>query len=94
MATIMDRFRRGWNAFKNEPEYRVPDDGISTYYKPDRVTLTRGNDRTIINAIYERIAIDTASIQIKHVRLDEESRFKEVVDDPLNSIFNLSNTLR
>ncbi len=89
MATIMDRFRRGWNAFKNEPEYRIPEDGIGTYYQPDRVMLTRGNDRTIINAIYERIAIDTAAIQIKHVLLDSESRFKAVVDDTLNSLFNL-----
>lgn len=89
MATIMDRFRRGWNAFKNEPEYRIPDDGAGTYHQPDRVMLTRGNDRTIINAIYERIAIDTAAIQIKHVLLDSESRFKEVVDDNLNSLFNL-----
>lgn len=88
MATIMDRFRRGWNAFKNEPEYRVPD-GIGTYYQPDRVMLTRGNDRTIINAIYERIAIDTATIQIKHILLDDEGRFKEVIEDSLNSIFNL-----
>lgn len=88
MATIMDRFRRGWNAFKNEPEYRVPD-GISTYSHPDRVLLTRGNDRTIINAIYERISVDASSIQIKHILLDNEDRFKEVVNDPLNSIFNL-----
>lgn len=89
MPSIFDKLKRGWNAFKSEEEkYRVPE-GYASYAYPDRVVLTGGNDRTIVNALYERIAIDASSIHINHVLLDTEGRFKEIIDDNLNSVFNL-----
>ena len=59
-------------------------------YRPDRVRLNRGNDRTILTAILSRIAMDAASITINHVRLDENGRYSETVDSGLNSCLNLS----
>ena len=85
---VIDRIKRGWNAFRKEPEYVYPE-GNASYVYPDRVVLTRGNDRTIVNALYERIAVDAAAIHINHVLLDDEGRFKEILNDDLNSLFNL-----
>ena len=59
-------------------------------YRPDRVRLNRGNDRTILTAILSSIAMDAASITINHVRLDENGRYSETVDSGLNSCLNLS----
>ena len=88
--SIGSRLKRAWNAFTNRdpPGRSYYDGGYS--YRPDRVRLNRGNDRTILTAIYTRIAMDAASITINHVRLDENNRFDEVVDSGLNSCLNLS----
>ena len=89
-VNIGSRLKSAWNAFLN----RDPPGGIyyggGYSYRPDRVRLNRGNDRTILTAIYTRIAMDAASITINHVRLDENNRFDEVVDSGLNSCLNLS----
>lgn len=89
-VNIGSRLKSAWNAFLN----RDPPGGIyyggGYSYRPDRVRLNRGNDRTILTAIYTRIATDAASITINHVRLDENNRFDEVVDSGLNSCLNLS----
>lgn len=88
--SIGSRLKRAWNAFTNRdpPGRSYYDGGYS--YRPDRVRLNRGNDRTILTAIYTRIAMDAASITINHVRLDENNRFDAVVDSGLNSCLNLS----
>ena len=89
-VNIGSRLKSAWNAFLN----RDPPGGIyyggGYSYRPDRVRLNRGNDRTILTAIYTRIAMDAASITVNHVRLDENNRFDEVVDSGLNSCLNLS----
>ena len=89
-VNIGSRLKSAWNAFLN----RDPPGGIyyggGYSYRPDRARLNRGNDRTILTAIYTRIAMDAASITINHVRLDENNRFDEVVDSGLNSCLNLS----
>lgn len=89
-VNIGSRLKSAWNAFLN----RDPPGGIyyggGYSYRPDRVRLNRGNDRTILTAIYTRIAMDAASITINHVRLDGNNRFDEVVDSGLNSCLNLS----
>lgn len=89
-VNIGSRLKSAWNAFFN----RDPPGGIyyggGYSYRPDRVRLNRGNDRTILTAIYTRIAMDASSITINHVRLDENNRFDEVVDSGLNSCLNLS----
>lgn len=83
-TTFGSRLKRAWNVFTgNEwPQYR--DIGPSSYYRPDRPRLTRGNEQSIINGICNRIAIDVASIGIQHVRLDKNGRYLEPMDSYLN----------
>lgn len=92
MATWRERFRSGWNAFINNkdptPQMPVWTEGGSSY-RPDRGRLRYGNERSIVNAIYNRIAIDVASIAIRHVRLDENGRFSEYITDGLDNVFTL-----
>ena len=91
--SIGSRLKRAWNAFTNRdpPGRNYYGGGYS--YRPDRVRLNRGNDRTILTAIYTRIAMDASSITINHVRLDDNDRFDEVVDSGLNSCLNLSGNI-
>ena len=87
---ITDRIRHGWNAFVNnrDPTFNgFRDGGISYAYKPDRVRFTRGNERTIVTSIYNRIAIDIGAIAIRHVRLDENDRFFEYMNSELDKCF-------
>lgn len=81
-----DRLQHAWNAFRSRdqeaPKYR--DLGPSTSYKPDRLRLTIGNERSIIASIYSRIAIDVASISIRHVKLDKNDRYLETIPSSLN----------
>lgn len=82
--TFGSRLKRAWNVFTgNEwPQYR--DIGPSSYYRPDRPRLTRGNEQSIINGICNRIAIDVSSISIQHVKLDDNGRYLEPVKSYLN----------
>lgn len=83
-TTFGSRLKRAWNVFTgNEwPQYR--DIGPSSYYRPDRPRLTRGNEQSIINGICNRIAIDVSSISIQHVKLDDNGRYLEPVKSYLN----------
>ena len=73
---LVDRFKKAWDAFSNkDPIIPNTDYGESYSYRPDRVRYTRGNDRTIITAVYNRLATDAASVKIQHVRLDDQDRF-------------------
>ena len=83
--TFGSRLKRAWNAFTNRDPPGKSSYGGGYNYRPDRVRLNRGNDRTILTAIYTRIAMDAASITINHVRLDENGRYDETVDSGLNS---------
>jgi hypothetical protein len=78
---LIDRIKHGWNAFVNNrdptEQYRYPDIGESYAYRPDRVRFTRGKDRSIVTSVFNRIAVDAASIAINHVKLDDEGRYKE-----------------
>ena len=88
---IVERFQRGWNAFiNNKDPTRYRDIGSSYSYRPDRFRLTRGNERSIITSIFNKIAIDAANIKIQHVRLDDEERFLSVIDSCLNECLTLS----
>ena len=83
--SIMSRFKNAWNAFKNpEPVYQPQDTTPSHSYRPDRSRLTRRNERTIINSIFTRIALDVASIDFKHCKLDENGRYTDTMDSGLN----------
>lgn len=88
--TLGSRLRHAWNAFRNrDPTEQFKDIGAGYYYRPDRVRLTRGNERSIVTSIYNRIAIDVASIDIKHCRLDDNDRFVSEIDSNLNSCLTL-----
>ena len=87
---FMDRIQRGWNAFRNrDPTTEYRDTGLGYAYRPDRVRLTRGNERSIVTSVYNRIALDVAAINIQHVQLDDNNRFTSVVESGLNSCLNL-----
>lgn len=89
MASPLERLKTAWNVFlerEKDPsyEYRYIE-GPSSYYRPDRPRLTRGNERSIVTSVYNRIAMDVAAIDIFHVRLDENKRFVEEIKSGLNN---------
>lgn len=83
---LVDRFKRGWNAFVNNrsPTTYYNDIGGSWSTRPDRPRLARGNERSIINSIFTRMSVDAAAIDIKHVKLDEKGRYLSDMDSGLN----------
>ena len=88
---FLNRLQHGWNAFMNRDPtaYYINAGGNYYTYRPDRIRLTRGNERSIVTSVYNRIGLDVASIDIKHCRLDKNGRFIEVIDSSLNSCLNL-----
>lgn len=88
---ISDRLQHAWNAFMNrDPMYNYQDLGNSYSIRPDRPRFTRGNERSIVTSVYNRIALDVSAISIQHVRLDDNGRFKEQMNTSLNSCLTLS----
>ena len=87
--TIGSRLKHAWNAFVNnkDPTIRYQDYGYSI--RPDRPRLTRGNERSIVTSVYNRIALDAAAISIQHCKLDEDGRFLNPIDSKLNRCLNL-----
>lgn len=88
--TIGSRLKHAFNAFMNRDptaDYRDTGPGYST--RPDRTRLTRGNERSIVTSIYNRIAIDVAAINVNHCRIDENNRFVENISSSLNTCLNL-----
>ena len=81
-----DRIKHSWNAFLNrDPTYSYRDLGGPSYgYRPDRMRFTRGNERSIVTSVYNRIALDAASIDIMHVQLDKDGRFESIRESALN----------
>lgn len=83
---IGSRLKHAWNAFMNRDPTEVDYDiGPAYYYRPDRPRLTRGNERSIVTAVYNRIALDVSDIDIRHVRLDKNGRYIEDIDSGLNN---------
>lgn len=88
--TIGSRLKHAYNAFMNrDPTYGYRDTGPGYSYRPDRPRLTRGNERSIVTSIYNRIALDVASISINHCRIDNNNRFVESMDSTLNRCLSL-----
>lgn len=88
--TIGSRLKHAFNAFMNRDptaDYRDTGPGYST--RPDRTRLTRGNERSIVTSIYNRIAIDVAAINVNHCRIDENDRFVENISSSLNTCLNI-----
>ena len=88
---VSSRLKHAWNAFVNnrDPTASYRDIGPGYSYRPDRPRLTRGNERSIITSVYNRIALDVAANDIRHVKLDEDDRFSEVIDSGLNNCLAL-----
>lgn len=84
MPTLGDRLLHAWNAFTNKDPTYGRAYGPSSSLRPDRVRFTRGNERSIVTSVYNRIAIDCAAIKIEHIKLDDNGRFIEEIDDGLN----------
>lgn len=88
--SIGSRLKSAWNAFRNrDPTYNYANIGTGYTYRPDRVRFTRGNERSIVTSLFNRIAIDAANVNIRHCRLDENERFIEVIDSNLNKCLSL-----
>lgn len=93
--SIGSRLKHAWNAFFNK------DPTLNNYWKmgtglsmrPDRIRLSRGNERTIVTSVLNRIAMDVASVDIKHVRLDENERYLAEIDSRLNNCLSLEANL-
>ena len=87
---LLDRFKSAWNAFSNrEPTISYREVGPGYSYRPDRTRYSRGHEKTLINSIINRIAMDAAAINIHHIRLDKNERFKEIIKSGLNTCLTL-----
>lgn len=89
---FFERLQHGWNAFLNRDPtehliYRAH--GSNYSYRPDRPRFTRGNERTIVTSVYNRIALDVAALNIQHCNLDENNRFTSVRKSKLNNCLTL-----
>lgn len=85
---LFDRLKHGWNAFMNNKDPTVRDyqeTGASYSYNPIRPRTTRGNERSIVTSIYNRIALDASAFDIKHCKLDENGRYLEDIKSHLNN---------
>ena len=90
---ILDRLQHGWNAFINNKDPTIVERGIGYSYRPDRPRFTRGNERSIVTSIFNRIAMDVSTIDIEHVKLDEDGRFIGVIDSGLNNCLTVEANL-
>lgn len=92
--TFGDRLRHAFDAFRNrEPTYTHQITGPGYSYRPDRPILSRGNERSIVTSLYNRIALDVAAINVNHCRIDENGKFIENINSSLNTCLNLEANL-
>lgn len=87
--TIGSRLKNAWNAFKDRDlsSYNYYSNGSS--YRPDRTRVSTRNERSIVTSVFNRIALDVASIDFYHCRLDNNDRFKSIEDSDLNNCLSL-----
>ena len=84
------RLKHAWDVFRNrEPTFDYHSVGPGYSYRPDRPRLTRGNERTIITSIFNRVALDVASLNITHCKVDDNGRFVSNMSSSLNACLNL-----
>lgn len=87
--SFASRLKHAWNAFAEDPSIDYRNLGVSYSYRADRPRMTRGNERSIVTSVYNRIALDVAAVNIQHVRLDKNGRFQSVIEDGLNNCLTL-----
>ena len=94
MPKFSDRLQHAWNAFMNKdptpPYYQNGEVTYSSFTNPSHVRLSRGNERTIVTSIYNRIALDVAQIKFRHVKLDKNGYFVKEMDSSLNDCLTIS----
>ena len=84
------RFKSAWNAFFNKDPTRYKEYlGTASYSRPDRVLLRPGTGRSIVTTVYNRIAIDSANVRIRHIRTDQNDCYIETIDSSLNKCFSV-----
>ena len=94
--TLTSRLKRAWNAFTNNrdpTDIQYPSAGMGYVYRPDRVRFTRGNERSIVTSVYNRIAMDVAAITIKHCRIDKNGRYIEDIKSGLNDCLTVESNI-
>lgn len=93
--SILTRISRAWNVFRGN-EYYTPystEVGVGYGVRPDRLRMSIGNEQSIVAPMYNRIGIDVASSNIAHVRLDENGRFKDIIESGLNNCLTVEANL-
>ena len=91
--SFADRLQHAWNAFLNRDPTSGYNQGYGSSIRPDRPRFSRGNERSIVTSVYNRIALDAAAIDIKHVRLDENGRYQETINSDLNNCLEVEANL-
>ena len=94
--TIGSKLKRAWNIFMNRDptSYQGTSYSGSSYgYRPDRIRMTRGHERSIVTAICNRIALDVSAISLVHARVDENGHFLEYIDDTLHQCLTVEANL-
>jgi hypothetical protein len=92
-VAISDRIKHAWNAFANVETTATLDKGAYYSQRPDRLKMNFGNERSLISSIYNRLSIDMAAVDIRHVRLDSENRYLEDMDSGLNNCLTVEANL-
>lgn len=90
MATALTRISKFWNAFSTPPGKYIPNVGQSYSLNPDRPYFTGGNERSIVSALYNRVALDVSTLTIRHCRLDSQGQYIEEIKDPLDDCLNVA----
>ena len=88
--TFTNRLKSAWNAFMNRDPPMYQDLGTSYSYRPDRIKMAGGNEKSIITAIYNKIAMDCAAVEIVHAKLDDNDRYVSPMISGLNTCLTLS----
>jgi hypothetical protein len=86
---LFDRLKHAWNVFNNKDPTIYMNTGPSLGYRPEKFRFTRGNERSIVTSVYNRIAMDAAAINVRHVRLDDNGRFLEEMKSGLNNCLSI-----
>lgn len=94
-SSVRDSIQHSWNAFKSRDQTvtNYPYNYAGTSIKPDRIRLSLGNERSFLNALYNRIALDVAAIEFRHVRVNQNGRYDSTIDSYLNDCLTLSANL-
>ena len=92
--TLTSRLKKAWNVFVNNRDpttqnVTYQNVGMGYVHRPDRVRFSRGNEKSIVTSVYNRIALDVAAVKIKHCRVDKNDRYIEDISSGLNDCLNV-----